>query len=87
MKKNLTHISSVTSKYQTVVPSSVRKAIGIEENQELFWRVVQTGKFPMVMVTLKPKDWAEHAWGLGKEVWENVNGERYINQLRAEWEK
>ncbi|HLD21997.1 MAG TPA: AbrB/MazE/SpoVT family DNA-binding domain-containing protein [Patescibacteria group bacterium] len=89
MKKHLTKqcaTSSVTSKYQTVIPKNIRKELGIKINEELLWCVLtQNNKQPSIVVTPKPKNWAAYLSGLGKEVWKNVDTDQYLKQLKKEW--
>lgn len=88
MKKRLTTpsvSSSISSKYQTVIPMHIRKKLGLKIHEELMWHVVSTKKQPIVVVTPKPKNWANYLSGLGKEVWKDIDTEEYLQQLKKEW--
>lgn len=85
MKKDLTKTSNISSKYQTVIPAEIRKAVGLHVHEELVWQVMQTGKEPALMVTKKPKRWGDYLYGLGKEIWKDMDTDEYIRNLRKEW--
>ncbi len=85
MKKQPTQISRISTKYQTVIPTSIRKAVDLSINQEIFWQIIQNGPNPIIMVIPKPKNWSNYLSGLGKEVWKDVNTDNYLHNLRKEW--
>ena len=87
MENNLTQTSTITSKYQTVVPSLIRKNMNIKKNQKLIWQVIDMDKRPIVLVSLQKKDWSGYMSGLGKEVWEGVNTASYLSNLKKEWKR
>lgn len=35
---------------------------------------------------LKIKNWAEYSRGLGKEIWQDIDVDTYIKDLRDEWD-
>lgn len=86
MKKRLTSTSTITSKYQTVIPRQIREEMGLKINQELMWSTYQTAKGPVSIVTPKPKRWSEYMRGLGKGLWEGIDTTKYLSDLRDEWE-
>ena len=86
MRNNLTTTSTVTTKYQTVIPAKVRDALGIEEAAgELIWQIISAAGKPAVLVIPKTKNWASYLSGLGKRVWKGVDTAAYLKALRAEW--
>ncbi|MBI2410580.1 MAG: AbrB/MazE/SpoVT family DNA-binding domain-containing protein [Candidatus Kerfeldbacteria bacterium] len=87
MKKSLTSQSSITTKYQTVIPAAIRQELGIKMHEELIWQIIRTNAEPMVLVSRRPKNWAQHLSGLGKRVWEGVDTDMYLKQLKKEWQK
>lgn len=86
MKKRLTSTSTITSKYQTVIPRQIREELGLAVNQELLWSSYQTAKGRISIVTPKPKRWSEYMRGLGRDIWNGIDTTQYINTLRDEWE-
>ena len=85
MEKNLTKTSTITSKYQTVIPSAIRKSMGLKRQTKLVWRVLRKGKIPFVVVSPQSKNWTEYLSGLGKDIWTGIKVDDYINSLRDQW--
>jgi len=77
--------STISSKNQVVVPAKVRRALGLGSGDALLWKVVLTPAGPKAVAETKPKDWADHTKGLGKDVWQTIDTENYIQELRNEW--
>lgn len=78
-------LSTLSSKYQVVVPAQIRRALGIDAGDTLMWQVLQTGGQKKVVAEIKPKNWTKYTRGLGKVIWDNIDIDQYIKQLRAEW--
>lgn len=78
--------SLISSKYQTVVPADVRRAMNLGAGDALLWQVIQVNGKSKALAEPKAKNWTAHARGLGKQVWEKVDIQQYINDLRDEWE-
>lgn len=78
--------STISSKYQTVVPADVRQAMNLGAGDTLLWQVVQVNGASKAVAEPKPKSWTTHTRGLGKQVWEKIDIRQYINDLRDEWE-
>lgn len=87
MKKNLTSQSAISTKYQTVIPASIREYLGVTPGETLIWHVVQTNNRPWIVLTSKPHKWSKSLSGLGKEVWKGIDTGSYLKQLRSEWQK
>lgn len=79
-------LTSISSRNQTVVPSSVRKQLGTKPGDRLTWSIVWLNNKPKAIVEPAPSSWTEHMRGLGAEVWKKVDIETYIQQLREEWQ-
>ncbi|MBI4122247.1 MAG: AbrB/MazE/SpoVT family DNA-binding domain-containing protein [Parcubacteria group bacterium] len=71
-------------KYKTTIPPEIRKRMGIKIGDELLWRVQGEGKEKRAIVTLRPRNMGEYMLGLGKEVWEGIDTDEYLHQLRSE---
>lgn len=87
MKKKSAHLSTITSKYQTVIPAAIRKTANLHINEEIVWNVIKTKDLPIIFISPKPKDWSKYLSGLGKRVWKDVDTDTYLNQLREEWNR
>lgn len=78
--------STLSAKHQTVIPSHIRKALKLKAGDKIMWRVVITPSQPVVIAEPLPKNWAFYMRGLGKYIWQNINIQTYIQNLRQEWE-
>jgi len=78
-------LSTLSSKYQIVVPAKVRRELGVDAGDTIVWQVVQTGNQKKVIAEVKPKNWTKHTRGLGKDIWKDIDIDHYIKNLRAEW--
>ena len=85
MNKILTETSTISTKYQTVIPARIRKALDLRESGELVWQIIE-GERPMIMVAPKPKRWSQYLSGLGKRVWKGVDTSAYLKDLKREWQ-
>lgn len=81
-KYSMSHISS---KYQTVIPKTIREKLGLAVNEQLMWHIVTHNSQPVIVITPNPKQWATYLSGLGKEVWKDVNTDAYLADLKKEW--
>lgn len=77
--------SVISPKFQTVVPSVVRRQLNLKAGDTLLWRTVQTNHVVGVIAEPMPKNWSVYSRGLGKHIWENTNIDDYIKTLRDEW--
>lgn len=86
MNKILTETSTISSKYQTVIPARIRETLNLRESGELVWQIVD-GERPLIVVSPKTKRWSEYLSGLGKRVWDGVDTDAYLENLKREWAK
>lgn len=77
-----TTISTVSIANQTALPSLVRKSLNIKKGDRIIWEV--DGKSQQVKVRAAPRDLVAYLHGSGKGVYGNVD--KYIKQLRDEWD-
>jgi AbrB family looped-hinge helix DNA binding protein len=79
--------STISSKHQVVVPAAVRRALNLKAGDTLNWRVIKTKTSQTKAIAEPlPDDWAEHTRGLGQAIWQEVDIDTYINELRQEWQ-
>ena len=78
--------STLSTKHQTVIPSHIRKVLKLKAGDKIMWRVIMTSSQPIVLAQPLAKNWASYTRGLGKGVWQSVNIDQYIMNLRLEWE-
>lgn len=78
--------STMSAKNQTVIPSSIRKILQLKTGDKIVWRIITTINKPAVLAEPMPKNWALYTRGLGKNIWQNIHIDTYIQNLRREWE-
>lgn len=71
----------VSSKNQIAVPAEARRKLNIKSGDTLIIEVVGD----QLVVMREPEDWAAYTEGLGKEIWEGVNVQEYIDESRGPW--
>ena len=81
----MSYTTTVTSKYQVVIPKKVREAVKIKAGDIMVMLPLDD------MIVVRPKKqkkgWADSLLGLGKELWEGVDALDYVRNERAAWEK
>ena len=73
----------VSSKYQVVIPKSVRERVGVNKGDEL----IVTVQGSDIVLKVKPNNFTDHMLGLHREVWEDVDATDYVDGERASWER
>jgi AbrB family looped-hinge helix DNA binding protein len=73
--------AKVSKRNQVAVPAEIRRVTGIEAGDELVMVASHGGIFVMP----KPKNWADHMHGLGREVWAGVDVDAYLPE-RESWD-
>jgi len=76
--------STISPKYQTVVPARVRKLLKLKAGDRIIWRLISTPTQPKVLAEPMPRNWSKYTLGLGKNVWQQVDIDKYIENLRQE---
>jgi len=75
--------TTISPKYQVVIPKAVRKKLNIKEGQRL--QVYPMGD--SIILSPKPESYTEKMLGLGKEVWKEIDPLEYIREERLDWDK
>jgi len=75
--------TTISQKYQVVIPKEIRQKIKISEGQELY--VYSVGN--SIIMSPSPKSYSEKMLGLGQEIWKNIDPLEYISRERAGWDK
>ncbi len=71
----------VTRKYQITLPKDVRPDIHIGDKVE----ILRVGDD--IMIRRKQQESGEgDLWGLGENLWKEVDAVQYIRELRSEWD-
>ncbi|MBI3559281.1 AbrB/MazE/SpoVT family DNA-binding domain-containing protein [Candidatus Gottesmanbacteria bacterium] len=79
--------STVSDKYQVVIPSAIRKALSVKKGQKITWAFDKMSYYPLATVASEKIDCARALAGVGKGTWSKIDPQEYINKLRDEWEK
>lgn len=79
--------STVSDKYQTVVPTAIGKVLGVKRGQKITWTLQSNSPWPAASVTPAKIDWAKALRGIDKTTWKGIDAQEYINKLRDEWER
>lgn len=79
--------STVSDKYQVVIPALIRRTMGVKRGQQMSWVIPYGSYMPVAMVGPEKVDWAKRLAGLGKGNWSGIDAQKYIDDFRNEWEK
>lgn len=74
--------TTVSQKYQVVIPKEVRERTTIKEGQEM--RVYSLGN--SIILSPLPESYSKKMLGLGREIWRGMDPLEYIRQERAGWD-
>ncbi len=78
-------VTTLSTKYQVVIPKAVRKGMGLRAGEEVSVHMVDKDKAVLVRSHTNP---VSALSGLGKDVWRSLGGtEKYIKTERASWKK
>jgi AbrB family looped-hinge helix DNA binding protein len=73
----------VSSKYQVVIPKEAREKVGLDKGDTLIVEV-ENG---VITMRRRPESFAEYGRGLHRGVWEGLDVDRYLEELREEWKR
>ena len=77
--------SSLSTKNQTVIPSLIREELNLKPGDKIIWRIVYSDKTPQAIAEPQPKSWTNYTRGLGKNIWQDIDIESYVKNLKKEW--
>ena len=77
----------MNTRNQITIPARVRNRLGIKSGDEL---VLQASDSSIIItkktnVPIPEGGWANYMRGLHTEVWEGVDAQEYVNELRRGW--
>jgi len=73
----------VSSKYQVVIPKEAREKVGLGKGDT---RIVNV-EDDVITMRRRPESFTEYGRGLHRDVWEKIDTEKYLEELRREWER
>jgi len=71
----------LSSKYQITIPKAIRERLKLKKGS----RVTLVAGEKAALLLPYPEKWTAYGWGLGKDVWKNIDPLEYIRQERASW--
>jgi AbrB family looped-hinge helix DNA binding protein len=71
----------VNTKYQIAIPQIVRKKLNIKQGDRLLMDV-QDG---LVVLIPQPKRYTDYLQGLHREIWKEIDTQKYLNGERGAW--
>lgn len=78
---------TVSPQYQITIPKQLREELAIEPGQKLLAWIEKWVKSKAITLVPQPKSLANYTLGLGKEIWDKVDIDKYIQKERDSWEK
>ena len=75
--------TTVSQKYQVVIPKEIREKTSIKEGQEMYVYCIGGS----IMLSPSPKSYSEKMLGLGQEIWKDIDPLEYIRQERVNWDR
>lgn len=78
--------STLSSKYQVVVPAQIRRALKVTAGDQILWRIAHLNDQVKAVAEPMPKEWGSYMRGLGRDLWKRVSIAQYIDSLRNEWQ-
>jgi AbrB family looped-hinge helix DNA binding protein len=73
----------MSSKFQIVIPKEARQRVHLKAGDKL----VIEGMGDKIVLWKQPKDYTEHMAGLHKNIWQNENIDKYLEDIRSGWSK
>jgi len=75
--------TTISQKYQVVIPKEIREKTPIKEGQEMY--IYSVGN--SIILSPLPKSYSEKMLGLGQAMWKDIDPLEYILKERSEWDK
>lgn len=81
----MTYTLTVSSQGQIVIPSQVRKIMGLSGKSQVRLRLEQKTRVPTATIEPAKVDWVKRTAGIAKGFYGNVD--KYIEHERASWDR
>lgn len=66
------------------IPEYILKKSGLKPGAEIIWLYDERGQ---ILLMEKPDDFAKAMKGLGKEIWNETDTDKYIEEERESWQE
>ena len=75
--------TTISQKYQVVIPKEIREKTTIKEGQEMYVYCIGNS----IILSPSPKSYSEKMLGLGQGIWKDIDPLEYIRRERTDWDK
>jgi bifunctional DNA-binding transcriptional regulator/antitoxin component of YhaV-PrlF toxin-antitoxin module len=76
-------ISKLDENSYVKIPDEIIKKAGLKPGDDIIWFYDEIAK--QIIISEKPKDFSQALRGLGKEVWNNIDPLKYVQEERETW--
>lgn len=76
-------ITTVSDKYQVVIPKAVREKLDIQKGQKLIAYIIDS----CLILSPSSSSYTQKLAGLGQKLWAKIDPIEYVRKERQEWEK
>ena len=76
-------VSKIDNNSYTRIPDEIISQAGLKPGDDVIWFYDEQTK--QIILMEKPADFSQTLRGLGKETWQNVDVEKYIQEERNSW--
>jgi len=77
-------ITKIDDKANTKIPEEIIEKAGLKPGDDVIWYCDEKTK--QIILMEKPKNFAKSLRGLGKELWKDVDAQKYVQEERNSWE-
>jgi hypothetical protein len=77
-------ISKLENDSYTKIPDIIVEKAGLKLGSEIIWYYDEKSK--QILLMERPKNFAKALRGLGKETWQKVDANSYLQEERTSWE-
>lgn len=77
------NLSKLNEDSSIKIPEDILKKSGLKPGAEIIWLYDEHGQ---ILLMEKPDNFAKAMKGLGKEVWDEVDTDEYVQEERQSWD-
>lgn len=78
-------VLSISPQGQITIPLSWRKLFKTNKSQKVIANIKVVNDTQVMTIMFQPKSWTEYSSGLGKEIWQNMDIDKFIAKERDSW--
>ena len=78
---------TISPQGQITIPIDLRRQLNLKPGTDLVLSLVDWVKSKALVLRAKPKNPSAHGLGLGREIWEKVDADKYVKAERQAWSK